>query len=689
MLQVIYPKTRYASNVAILDSFNDTLINALQRTVLELRQNFRPNDHKFRSLPNNNLWISDIGGRRGGRLLYFKRDDQLIIWGIGKDHKIEEEADRYFTNTAREREIFTDELIVVTAFYLSIEEIKQLQEKSKVFAGNLSDKFLKNVLLIDDYQISEIRKSNNISLWNLTTLDDLTKFKLTQFLKLPDNVLLAAKDEDHLLGFIQGSKDKLMIHLDDYQEKIIADEQKSSCLIRGETGSGKTTILIYKAIYYAQAHPEFTTILFTYNIALANMIKESVEELEGSQISNLKISGIFEWLVEVGELYLGKQTIIESTTEHNFYDILAQFCTDKRRKLLLRNEEKLSLEFNNRDLLLFVKKEIDEVILEYGLKSLTEYRYHKRKGMDKILGKRQREVIWEIYQDFSNYLQENNLTTYNLLIFKMLELYQNPDFAFKHDAIFADEIQDLSPVIIKTIKALLKSNKSLVILAGDYKQSIYRKSFSWKDVSMPFHGQNVLILKKNYRNSVQILAEANRVSQHFKLGWKPPLSCGRAGKEVEYLYYQGQEKIQKLSGLIDFIHLEQGIAYSDIAVFSPSKKIEKLTEQLVSNNIPAIYIRNDDAFFQKNCVKLSTLHSAKGLEFRVVILIDIERDLFNSHTNNNKIKLLQAVKLLYVGMTRAYDCLYFFVQTGVVTNNLLDEFLYPAKLNSQNHNKEK
>ncbi|MBI9031687.1 AAA family ATPase [bacterium] len=675
MLQVVYPLSRYDSISKWLDSFNANMVNALQRTVLELRQSNRANDHKFRSLPNNNLWISDIGGRRGGRLLYFKKGDKLIIWGLSPDHKIEEEADRYFTNIAKENEAIDGDFIDVTAHYLSSEEQEQVEEKSKIFAGNLSDNFLKEKLLLDDYQIKEIRQSNELSLWTLHTLDDVTRFKLTQFLKLPDNVLLQAKDEKHLLDFIQGSKEKLMIHLDDYQEKIIANDKWNSCLIRGETGSGKTTILIYKAIYYAEAHPDKECILFTYNIALANMIKESVEELIGQQIINLKIDGIYEWLVKASDLYLKPQKIIEISPGYSIYTLLAKSLKPERSKILQRKQEQTNSD--QRQLLQFLKKEIDEVIYENGLTTESEYLYHKRVGTDRILGKRQRKTVWSMYQEFIAQLQADDLTCYNKLILDMLEECKKADFAFKHDAIFADEIQDLSPVIIRTIKALLKEDKSLVVLAGDYKQSIYRKTFSWKDVSMPFHGQNVVILRKNYRNSIQILNEANRLIKHFGLDWKEPVSSGRQGKEVDYLYYQGEEKIQKLAGMINFLHFDQGIEYADIAVFSPSKKIEKITDQLVNHGIPAIYLKNNDAFYRKDCVKLSTLHSAKGLEFRVVILIDIEKDLFNMPTTNKEIKLLQAVKLLYVGMTRAYDCLFFFIQEDSCDHPKLSEFLTP------------
>lgn len=668
MLPVFYPSSRFKENLSAYKSMSEKFTTATKRTVLELRDSPRSNDHKFRSLAINGLWISDIAGRKGGRLLYFRKNNQLIIWGLGSDHKIEEEADRYFDNVSKEDFILNGDLVDVTANFLSENEENEIKEKTKVFAGNLSDEFLQTHLLMTDYQISELRKSNKLSLWNLSCIDEICRFKLTQYLKMPENVLLSAKDETHLLGFINGSKEKLMIHLDDYQEKIVDLEFKGSYLLRGETGSGKTTILIYKAIYYAESNPDKDCILFTFNLSLANMIKEAIEDLAGETIKNLKIYGIYEYLLELSGLYLVDYDLLEHKNKINVYDLFADFYDKKDKK---------SLNFSaDSDFSFFLKKEIEEVILEFGISDLSRYLSCKRNGTDKKLGKNQRKIVWSAYQKFMSYLDENKLISYKSMLIKIIPEIMQADFPFRYDAIFTDEVQDLAPVIIKIISYLRKDKDSPVVFAGDYKQAIYRKSFSWSDVRLPFYGQNVLILNKNYRNTVQILNEAHKLSTLFDIPWKKPISCGRQGREVQRVYYQGKEKIQKLKGLIEYLCIDEGIDYSDIAVFAPSKRVEKLVDALTEVDIPAVYIKNNDAHYKKNAVKVSTLHSAKGLEFRVVILIDIEKDLLKLKYDNERLKIMVAVKLLYVGMTRAYDCLFFFLQEGVETNKILQEFLY-------------
>ncbi|MDD3051898.1 MAG: AAA family ATPase, partial [Candidatus Cloacimonetes bacterium] len=552
MLHVFFPADRYDCNAKVIETLTITQKEALKRAVVQLRESRNPNDHKFVSLPAKNLWISDIGGRRGGRIIYIKKADKLIIWGLGPNHDIEAEAERYFISKEKEEALISSEMTDVTCEYLSEREQTELRNKTKLFAGNLSDEFLQEVLFLNDYDIKELRKSNEISLWSLH-LPDAVKFKLLQYIKLPANTILAARDEVHLEKFVRGDTEKLLIHLDEYQERIISEPVKGSRLIRGETGSGKTTILIYKAIYYAEANPSEECILFTYNLSLANLIKEAVEELAGTAVSNLKIYGVFEWISEVMQAMEKSGTILENSTTESIYKIIRENYDDSEMKLFGLNENELNL---------FIKKEIEEVILAYGITDLIGYLAHKRVGTEKRLGKRQRQTVWKIYNGFKDYLHSKGMTSYKLMLNEFLELIRRDDFLFRQDAIFVDEVQDLPPVCIKIISGLRKRSDSIVIIAGDYKQAIYRKSFRWSDVMLPFHGANVLILRKNYRNTHQILFTAHKMLEKFFPGIQTPIHSGRAGREVEIIKYEGEELIRKLAGIIEYLHYDESVDFS-------------------------------------------------------------------------------------------------------------------------------
>ncbi|OQY39738.1 MAG: hypothetical protein B6226_01245 [Candidatus Cloacimonetes bacterium 4572_65] len=620
MIKVYYPISRAEDNHDIVNNFSDKVASALKLAVIQLREKRRPNDHKFERIPTKHLWISDIGGRKGGRLLYFRRDGKLILWGLGPNHDIEDEAVRYFSNKIKEEAIFQEDLIDITHLYLSDSEEQKIKAKTKVFAGNISDDFLREKLYFSDYDIAQLRISNELSLWDLN-ISDAVKFKLMQYLKLPENVLLSARDEIHLEKFIEGSVDKLLIHLDDYQEKIVNQKMRKTLLLRGETGSGKTTILIYKAIFYAEANPLKECILFTYNIPLANLIKDAIQELTGSDLTNLQIFGVFEWIEEITLLDKDSLHLIERDQGIDIYEVLNSFYSETQRKRFRLSERKLNL---------FLKREIEDIIFSYGIKSLFDYKIFKRKGTEKRLGSVQRSIVWEIRNKLLEFLEEKSYSTFEVMALDFLDSVTSSEFLFKKDAIFVDEVQDLSPVIIKVISKLRKSSNSMVVIAGDYKQAIYRKSFSWNDVSLPFFGANVTILRMNYRNTKQILFSAHNMLANFLPNLSTPLHCGRSGRDIEFVEYSSSEKIDKIAGIIRYLNEVENLDLSEIAIFCCSNKsMNRLVSELYAINIPTTVVNSDKFLQAPNTVKISTLHSAKGLEFRAVILVDINKDLMS------------------------------------------------------------
>ena len=112
---------------------------------------------------------------------------------------------------------------------------------------------------------------------------------------------------------------------------------------------------------------------------------------------------------------------------------------------------------------------------------------------------------------------------------------------------------------------------------------------------------------------------------------------------------KGEEKVENLEELVNAARLfdfdqqnEEGM--SELDLFLTHAALESGDSQA------------DD---YEDCVQLMTIHSAKGLEFKLVFLVGMEEGLFPSQQSvNDFVRLEEERRLCYVGMTRAMQQLY-------------------------------
>ncbi len=112
---------------------------------------------------------------------------------------------------------------------------------------------------------------------------------------------------------------------------------------------------------------------------------------------------------------------------------------------------------------------------------------------------------------------------------------------------------------------------------------------------------------------------------------------------------KGEEKVENLEELVNAARLfdfdqqnEEGM--SELDLFLTHAALESGDSQA------------DD---YEDCVQLMTIHSAKGLEFKLVFLVGMEEGLFPSQQSvEDFVRLEEERRLCYVGMTRAMQQLY-------------------------------
>ncbi len=251
----------------------------------------------------------------------------------------------------------------------------------------------------------------------------------------------------------------------------------------------------------------------------------------------------------------------------------------------------------------------------------------------------------------------------------------------KYDAILIDEGQDFDADWLKLVSACLNEETQSLLLVEDRAQTIFKRRNSLaQDTGLDFRGRSK-ILTINYRNTAQIVQFAwDFYKEQSKLQQKvistgadaieiiPPQFTNRKGPEpLIYRSKSTQAEMAFVAKSIDYLRREKSFALKDIAILyrvqesNQVNSIEELGKALNENHLPYNWVTQND-LSKKNfnreeeSIKVLTIDSAKGLDFRAVFMISIETMPRKAGKSNEVDE--REVSRFYIGMTRALEWLF-------------------------------
>ena len=228
--------------------------------------------------------------------------------------------------------------------------------------------------------------------------------------------------------------------------------------------------------------------------------------------------------------------------------------------------------------------------------------------------------------------------------------------------IIIDEFQDVNGIQYEIMKRLHHPGAYLTIV-GDDAQNIYTWRGSCVDYILDFHRKvrNVIDfqLSINYRSTEAIVAVANSIMRNIPtLPFKERMTAGSniqgEKPEVRYFYRANDERLfihQKI------IELRQSEPHCTIAILAKTNAtLYSFEETLIKEKIPVKLLRDisdedEVGTLDTPHIYLSTLHSAKGLEWDHVFFVRLNDDTFPQKKDEESI--IQERRLFYVGVTRA------------------------------------
>lgn len=218
--------------------------------------------------------------------------------------------------------------------------------------------------------------------------------------------------------------------------------------------------------------------------------------------------------------------------------------------------------------------------------------------------------------------------------------------------VLVDEFQDIGPLEYSFIKSLRAENYYFV---GDDWQSIY--SFKGGNVEIfkgliRNKGWKTYYLKKNYRNSKQVLNIAESVIMQVKD--KLDKKVERCNKEEGSVLVDTKDKLNSM--LKAFAENEDDFG-SWFFLARTNQQTNELLQQCKKYKIPAITFKREGMSLQalrgllaSNVVKILTVHASKGLEAKNVLLYGNFPVMLPTYLRNPEER-----RVMYVGITRAKE----------------------------------
>ena len=674
----------------IADTFTDSLARlageeqkAVKTTAFDLQMNpANPgmSFHKLDKAKDKNFWSVRVNNDI--RIIVHRTRSSLLLCYVGHHDKAYDWAERRKlethpkTGAAQLVEIRETVKEITVPLYLQTElplAPQAVAEKKSIFATTSDDELLSYGVPVE--WLADVKKANEDTLLSLS--DHLPAEAAEALLELatggkPQIVQPVATLADpfahpdaqrrfRIMNNIEELKlaleypwEKWTIFLHPSQRQLVEKEYSGPARISGSAGTGKTIVALHRAVYLARKHPDSRLLLATFSETLANALRTKLRRLvsnEPSLAERLEIHAMNDIGVRIYQLYFGRPNIASK---------------DKIKKMLAELAKGAGLKFS----LNFLMTEWDELVDAWQLDSWESYRDVKRLGRKTRLPETQRTILWSVFDSVRSRLKKEGLITYSGIFSKLAEKLaelKNPPFEF----VVVDEAQDVSVAQLRFLAALGAKRPNALFFAGDLGQRIFQNPFSWKSLGVDIRGRS-RTLNINYRTSHQIRMQADRLLE-------PELSDVDGNKEerrgtvsafngpppVIQTFDNQEAEIEAVGCLMSGLSKE-GFTPNEIGVFVRSDaELNRARKAVAKSDMPFKVLDEQIATIAGH-VSVSTMHLAKGLEFRAVFVMGCDDEILplqeRIETVSDESDLEEVYNterhLLYVACTRARDRLF-------------------------------
>ncbi|WP_330285414.1 3'-5' exonuclease [Streptomyces sp. NBC_00576] len=424
------------------------------------------------------------------------------------------------------------------------------------------------------------------------------------------------------------------------QLTVINNHKPGVFVVRGAAGSGKTTTALYRlkftvGFWQRRRRDGFIegpvrVLVLTYNKTLRGYIEElTQEQIKGNDVE-LTISTFAKW----------------ATDRVPYERILRE--PERNGKL---NDLAAPLPLSND----FVRSEVDYFLGRFMPDRLAEYVECERQGRGRsprMPTSMRRRLLDEVIVPFQEWKKEQQAWDWADLANAMAAKRADDPY----HVIVVDEAQDFSANQVRAVLNHVTDEHTLTFVL-DAAQRIYPQRFTWAEVGLSVGSHNSKLLSKNFRNTRQIAAFAAPLLRDVETtddaaipdlsscegdGDKPLLVQGTFTQQMDHVVQFLNDLGPDNDESVAILHAKGGgwFSYVETRLTAAGLAWVELT-------------RNGEWPTGPVNVALSTMHSAKGLEFDHVIIVGLNSEVMPHATEPGDSERDAHLRLLAMSAGRA------------------------------------